>query len=99
MNYSHDYPKLKKKKYTTIRRHKKADKGDIVTETYPSGWHEAKVLSVQRNTLDALPLRLLQEDTGLKTRQEIYALFNTFYETPIDIYKDKMYIYYLERIE
>ena len=54
MKYSHKYNKLNQDTYTTIRRYKKANVGDIVTETYPGGSHKALVLHEIKKSLDEI---------------------------------------------
>jgi len=95
MKYSHDYKKLNNMVYTTIRRYKKAKIGDKIMETYPSGKHLAFVVAESRFTLDELPLSLLQNDTDIEEWEDIFKLFQSFYPKPIDIYKDKFYVYVL----
>lgn len=98
MKYSHDYSKLKKDKYTTIRRYKKGEIGDIQKEEYPSGNHYAIITSIKKMPLDDLPIRFLTEDTDLLYREDIYNLFQSFYPSPIDFEKEKFYIYFLKRV-
>ena len=97
MKYSHDYKKLNKDLYTTIRRYKKAKVGDTVLETYPSGKHLVFVVAESRFTLDELPLGLLQEDTDIEEWEAIFKLFQSFYKKPIDIFKDRFYLYVLSK--
>ena len=98
MKYSHNYKKLGDCIYSTIRRYKKGNVGDIIIENHPKGIHKAKIIREKRNTLDNLPIELLQRDTDLETREDIYELFQSFYRTPIDFNNEKFYIYWLEKI-
>ena len=100
MKYTHNYSKLQNEGYTTIRRYNKGYKvGDIITEIYPNGKHQAKIIKIERQTLDRLFICFLEEDTDLLFREDIYKLFQSFYKKPIDFENEKFYIYYLERIE
>ncbi|MHA1795254.1 MAG: hypothetical protein ACTSUK_04020 [Promethearchaeota archaeon] len=97
MKYTHSYPKLKKEKYTTIRRRKFADVGDIVLERYPDGQHHAIITKIEKKSFNEIPTLLLLEDTNTKSREEAYDLLNSFYRKPIDK-NEKLYIYHLKKI-
>jgi len=97
MKYSHDYSKLKRAIYTTIRRNPKGKVGDIVVEKYPSGEHRARIMKVERCELINVPIGVLINDTDLVERERIYELFQSFYEKPINFVDEKFYIYTLER--
>ena len=99
MRYSHKYSKLDMVNYTTIRRYKKCNKGDIVRKTYPGGSHDAEVKHVQRMTLAEMSIDFLKADTDLDSREDVYNLFNKFYKRQIDIFREKMYVYYLRKVE
>lgn len=99
MKYSHDYSKLKEDEYTTIRRYPKGKVGDVKLEDYPVGKHWAKIMGIDRKSLVQIPLELLQKDTDLETRTEIYALFQSFYRKKINPYKDKWYIYNMKKVK
>ena len=98
MKYSHDYSKLNRNNYSTIRRYSKGKVGDIVLEEYPKGTHKAKILSIERSALDDIPIQILIADTDLFVRKEIYTLFQSFYKKHIDYSNEKFYIYFLERV-
>ena len=93
------YSKFKKNKYTTIRRYKKGNAGDIVLEQYPNGFHYARIKDVVRETLERLPTKFLLDDTDCKTRDDAYYFIQCFYKKPIDPYNEKLYIYFMEKIE
>lgn len=97
MKYSHNYTKLLLNEYTTIRRYPKGKVGKIVKESYPKGWHFAKIIKIERSAISRIPISLLQCDTDLLFRDEIYALFQSFYKKPINFDKERFYIYCLKR--
>ena len=97
MKYSHDYSKLQKEEYTTIRRYSKGKIGDLVLETYPSGQHYARIIKIVKKPLAKLSTNFLISDTDLNNRLEIYSLFQSFYTKPINFTNEKFYIYYLKR--
>lgn len=97
MKYSHNYNKLKKKEYTTIRRYPKGKVGKRVMEIYPGGMHPSKIIEVKRIILAFTDLSILQLDTDLETREEIYALFQSFYKTTIDFENEKFYLYQMRK--
>jgi len=96
LKYSHNYSKLDKQEYTTIRRYSKAQVGDIVREVYPKGNHFAKVKRVVRTTLREIPTKLLLEDTDKQTREEALLLIQSFYRKQIGI-DERLYLYYLDK--
>ena len=98
MKYSHDYSKLKLDEYTTIRRYPKGKVGSLQHEYYPAGQHWARIIEIDRKTLVQTPLGLLQKDTDLETRTEIYRLFQSFYRKKITPFNDKWYIYRMTRV-
>lgn len=107
MKFSHDYLKLEDNIYTTIRRYKKGNIGDFIVDKSPNIYNRSKIIRIKRNSLDNLPLDLLQRDTTYKdngiiikyqTRKEIYELFQSFYKKPIDFKNEKFYIYWMEKI-
>lgn len=98
MKYSKHYSKLDKKEYTTIRRHSKGKIGDIKLEVYPDGWHHAKIMDVKRKSIIKIPTKFLLEDTGCNSRNKAIKLIKSFYEKPINEFKDKLYIYYMKKI-
>lgn len=98
MKYSHDYSKLKKDHYTTIRRYPKGKINDIVAEIHPSGRHYAQIWRILRRTLASISIDVLIADTGLESRKEIYELFQSFYRKPIDFHNDTFYIYYMKKV-
>ena len=69
MKYSHNYNKLKKKEYTTIRRYPKGKVGKRVMEIYPGGMHPSKIIEVKRIILAFTDLSILQLDTDLEKTQ------------------------------
>ena len=100
MRYTHNYSKLDHIEYTTIRRYVHGfKKGQTVTERYPSGTHEALIIDMKKKTLDSLSIDFLREDTDLNTREEIYELFESFYDKPINFKKDKFVVFYLRRLD
>ena len=99
MKYSYNYEKLEHDIYTTIRRYKKANIGDRIREYYPLGSHIAIVLAESRFSLNDLPLDVLLNDTDCETFNQVVKLFQSFYKKPIDIYKDKFYVYVLGRVK
>lgn len=96
MKYSHAYAKLRVHNYTTIRRYKKGNVGDIVLETYPSGSHYAEIVKIERKALADIYLTELMFDTDCNSRAEAYELFQSFYKKPIDYEREKFYIYHLK---
>jgi len=99
MKYSSNYGKLYKPYYTTIRRYSKGKMGDFVKEIYPNGVHSAQILRVERKTLNEITTEFLLADTDCKTRKEAIRLIESFYKKPIDRQREKLYIYYLQKIK
>ncbi len=99
MQYTHDYKKLSRDRYTTIRRYNEGYKmGDVITETYPSGEHEVRINKIRRGTINKMSFQLLFLDTDCLTREDARRLFQSFYEKEIDFDKEKFYIFYMEKI-
>ena len=98
MKYSHQYRKLLKDRYTTIRRYAKHKINDIVWENYPNGTHKALITNIIKKPLDDLTERFLVEDTDCLSRKEAYDLFESFYRKPIDFKNEKFTIYFMKRI-
>ncbi len=99
MKYSHNYTKLKKPKYTTIRRYKKGKEGDIVSENYPGGSHISRIILEKRTTLADIHLKVLLNDCDCDTRKDAYELFQSFYKKPIDFRNERFYLYVLEKVD
>lgn len=97
MKYSHHYSKLDQKIYTTVRRYKKGNEGDIVNETYPDGSHKAEILLEILRSLDKMETTFLLNDTDCNTREEAIELINSFYKKPIDL-DEKLFVYILQRV-
>ncbi len=95
MKYSHNYTKLDYPYYTTIRRYSKGKVGDIVIEKYPKGQHKARIIEVQRKSLDNIPTHVIEFDTDTNSRGMAYELIQSFYKKPIDFKNEKFYIYTL----
>jgi len=98
MKYSHNYSKLKKKYYTTIRRYPKGKVGDVVRETYPNGYHHAKIIQVGRMKISEITTQMLKEDADVNSRGEFLELINSFYSKPI-LNETKVYVYHLVKLE
>lgn len=98
MRYSLNYKKLYKDEYTTIRRYSKGKAGDTVREVYPNGKHDARIIMVQRKTINGMTEKFLQDDTDCATKQDAIDLLQSFYRKPIDHAKERLYVYYLKRI-
>lgn len=98
MKYSHNYSKLQKNEYTTIRRYPKGKIGKIVLEKYPSGYHYAEIIGIERKSCIQISTPFLLEDTDCLSRHEALDLIQSFYKKPIHYYKEKLYIYHLKKI-
>ena len=72
--------------------------GDVITETYPSGEHEARINKIRRETINMLNFQLLFLDTDCITREGVRQLFQSFYGEEIDFDKEKFFIFYMEKI-
>ncbi len=99
MKYSHKYKKLEKDVYTTIRRYPKGKKGDVIMETYPGGHHKAVIHDVFRIPLSFLGTGFLKLDTDCDTRQDAIDLIKSFYKKPIDLDREKFYVYIIKRLK
>ena len=97
MKYTHKYSKLDKKSYTTIRRYSKGKVGKGLIENYPGGQHGATIMKIERKPLVQISTEFLLADTDCENRQDAIDLIQSFYRTPINPYKDKLYIYYIRR--
>lgn len=84
--------------YTTIRRYKKANEGDIVPETYPDGSHHARVISEIRRSINEMETKFLLNDTDCKTRKEAIELLNSFYQKLIAL-DEKLFVYILQKVK
>lgn len=98
MKYSKNYKKLYNERYTTIRRYPQGHIGDIKRETYPNGKHNAEIMDIIRMTANGIPTDLLLLDTGCKTREAALNLIQSFYPKRIDRDREKLYIYFMKRI-
>lgn len=100
MRYSKHYTKLDKDEYTTIRRYKKTRKvGDIEDEVLNFHFlHKAQIMEIVRQTFNDMSTKLLLEDTDCKTREGAFDLIQAFYGKPIDKEKEKLFIFYLKRV-
>lgn len=98
MKYSHQYRKLSKPKYTTIRRYAKHKINDIVCEYYPNGSHKSVIVNIIKKSLDDLTEKFLIDDTDCISRAVAYDLFESFYRKPIDFKNEKFTIYFMKRI-
>lgn len=99
MKYTHNYQKLNRDSYTTIRRYNNGYKmGDVITETYPGGEHEARINKIRRETVNNMSFQLLFLDTDYATREGAKRLYQSFYEKEIDFDKEKFFIFYMEKI-
>jgi len=99
MNYSKNYTKLKKDKYTTIRRYPKGKVGQHKAEVIKGVFsHWVKIIKIERKTMIQIPTKFLLEDTDCTTRLEATTLIDSFYRKPINPYREKLYIYYLEKV-
>lgn len=100
MNYSKWYSKLGKNEYTTIRRYKKGRKvGGIEKEILSFHViHKAQIMKIERLTFNDMPTVLLLEDTDCKTRGSAFDLLRAFYMKPIDKAKERLYVFYLKKV-
>jgi len=105
MNYSHQYFKLHSKFYTTIRKSKKKHKkGNVVIASFRNiRLHVAKINYIQEVKLAQihtgfLLLDCLYPNSKIITRYDCYALFQSFYEDPIDFQNQKFYLFLMERL-
>lgn len=98
MKYTHNYSKLDKEEYTTIRRYSKGKVSDIVREVYPNGSHYARITCLQRLCLVNISTEFLCADTDRHTRIDATTLIQSFYRKPIDPYNERLYIYYLKKV-
>lgn len=100
LNFSHKYAKLEGRIYTTIRKRKIANIGDIIAINIRKRFdHYAKVLNIERVKLSNLPDSILLLDcfcnNNIKTREDCYKLFQSFYRNIIDFEKQTWYLYLL----
>jgi len=100
MRYSKHYSKLDEDEYTTIRRYKKKRRvGKVEEETVNFHViHRAMIKRIERKTFNNIPLKLLLKDTDCKTREEAFLLIDGFYMKPIDKKKEKLYIFYMKKV-
>ena len=100
MRYSKYYSKLDDDEYTTIRRYKKKRKVGKVEEEIVNFRvvHRAMIKKIERKTFNNIPTKLLLKDTDCKTRKEAFLLIDGFYMKPIDRQKEKLYIFYMKKV-
>ena len=99
MKYSHNYKKLNRESYTTIRRYNNGYKvGDEIFEIYPNGKHKVRITKIRRDTINNIAFQTLFLDTDCLTREDVRRLFQSFYGKEIDFDKEKFFIFYMEKI-
>ena len=101
MKYSKFYEKLSWPRYTTIRRYKKGRSvGTVEPATYRGiTLHYEHVVGIRRSALNDMPTRLLLADTGCKSRADAVGLIRDFYPKPIDAAAEKLYVFYVMKID
>lgn len=97
IKFSHEYPKLDRDCFTTIR---KRDKGLKVGQTYkiksPTKEFNAVLTNRVKVRLDQIPDKILFFDTNTTTREEAYNLLNSFYKDPL-LPSEKVMLFYFYR--
>lgn len=97
VKFSHDYPKLERECFTTIRRR---DKGLKLGESYrvksPSHDFRAVLTNKVKIRLTDIPDRILFFDTNTSSREEAYNLLNSFYKKQLDP-QEEVYLFYFYR--
>lgn len=85
ITFSHDYPKLKQAKFSTIRRYDKDyEPGQIRLVRMQSKWlGKAKIILKHKKKLNELSDDFLAQDTNTKTRNDAINVLNSFYDNPI----------------
>jgi hypothetical protein len=100
MRYSHAYKKLEKDEYTTIRRRKFGNIGDITPEIVQGKYsHDALITDLYRSKLTDLSDQFLMEDTGAPSRFLSYVVIQSFYRTILDMSEELFYIYHLKKVK
>ena len=98
MRFRTDYPRLKKKEFTTIRKNSvgKYIGHDVLCTTPTRAPFVAMIYDIKKMRLCDMSDEFLMQDTCTKTRAAAIALLNSFYDGPINpnIY---MYVFYLRR--
>ena len=103
MNFKHNYEKLKNNVFTTIRRHDKPEYkvGNIEPiELKERFLFNAEIIFKRKRFLYKIPTLILVADTWpfAKNRSEALDLIQSFYETPIKIYKERFVFLTLKKI-
>lgn len=108
MNYSHLYSKLKNELYTTIRKNKPAEIGDVVEEYYTGGrepllLHKAQVIAIDRVKLSQLPTSVLimdcfYEGSNIRSRFDCYELFQSFQPTTVRFSTQTFHLILLKKV-
>jgi len=103
MNFKHNYEKLKNNVFTTIRRHDKPEYkvGNIEPiELQEKFLFNAEIIFKRKRFLYKIPTSILVADTWpfAKNRFEALDLIQSFYETPIKIYKERFVFLTLKKI-
>jgi len=93
MNFSHYYTKLNDRTFTTIRRRFRHKEGEIVDVSVKRHQQfKVEIKKVWRKTLGSLSTTLLCKDTDMPSRGEAIALIQSFYDKPIDVDNEKVYV-------
>ncbi|KKK73560.1 hypothetical protein LCGC14_2892620 [marine sediment metagenome] len=100
MRYSKHYSKLDEDEYTTIRRYKKSRIVGKVEEEILNYrvLHRAMIKRIVALAFNFIATDLLLKDTDCQTRQEAFDLIQAFYKKPIDKSKEKLFIFYMKKV-
>ena len=60
--------------------------------------HKAQIMKIERLTFNDMPTVLLQKDTDCITREDAFTLLQHFYIKPIDKAKEKLYVFYMMKV-
>lgn len=95
IKFTHDYPKLDKDCFTTIRRR---DKGLKVGQSYPIKSPSKKFRAVLTNKVQVrltdIPDNILFFDTNTTSREDAYNLLNSFYKNPLNPQEEVTLFYF-----
>jgi len=98
ITFKTNYPKLKNKEFTTIRKnsHGKYIGHDVLIYSPLMAPFVATIYDIKRASLMQLSDKFLMADTCTKSRAMAIALLNSFYKNPIKL-NEKLYVFYLRR--
>lgn len=83
IKFSHDYSKLEKNTFVTIRRYDRYELSQHITVKTPTRSFPAIIIAKTKARLEQLSDGFLLQDTDTKSRADAIKVLNSFYRKPI----------------